>query len=430
MRDIALQAVRGMNDITPDQTPYWQMLEAVCRGLCARYGYHEIRFPIVEQSALFARGIGGDTDIVEKEMYTFIDRNGVSLSLRPEGTAGCVRAGIQQGLFYNQTQRLWYLGPMFRHERPQKGRYRQFHHFGVETYGMVGPDIDAEIIFFSQRLLSELGLDGHVELQLNCLGTAASRALYREQLVAFYQQHYASLDEDSQRRLTSNPLRILDSKNPLIIALNQAAPNLLDYLDPASRRHFEGLRRLLDAMGVRYVINPRLVRGLDYYELTVFEWVTTELGAQGTVCAGGRYNHLVEALGGRPTPAIGFAAGLERLVLLLAAQRQHIQTPDVYWVAMGEAATERSVLLAEELRSALPSLQVITHLAGGSLKSQLKWADKSRARWAVMIGETEIAAQQAIIKNLRTEGLQKTIALSSVIDFFKEQAGAHSHASL
>jgi len=280
------------------------------------------------------------------------------------------------------------------------------------------------------RLLSELGLNNPIELQLNSLGTAAARAQYRQRLVAFYQQHYDLLDEDSQRRLITNPLRILDSKNPLMIELNRAAPNLLEHLDPPSQQHFDGLRRLLDAAGVPYVINPRLVRGLDYYELTVFEWVTTELGAQGTVCAGGRYNRLVEDLGGRPTPAIGFACGLERLVLLLAAQRAHAIIPDIYLALMGDQALERGVLLAEQLRTALPALQVITHLSGGGLKSQLKWADKSRARWVIIIGEAEAAAQQAIIKDLRTEGFQQTLALSSVIAFFQEQLGVLSNAGV
>ncbi len=417
----ALQAVRGMNDILPEQTPWWQQIEAICRDLSTRYGYREIRFPVMEQTALFARGIGDATDIVEKEMYTFTDRNGDSLSLRPEGTASCVRAGIQHGLFYNQVQRLWYLGPMFRHERPQKGRYRQFHHFGVEAYGMGGPDIDAEIILLGQRLLTQLGLTGQIELQINCLGTSAVRALYRERLVNFYHQHYDLLDEDSQRRLVTNPLRILDSKNPVMIDLNRAAPNLLEHLDPPSRQHFDGLRRLLDAAGVQYTINPRLVRGLDYYELTVFEWITTELGAQGTVCAGGRYNRLVADLGGRPTPAIGFACGLERLVLLLASfGNEQKKLPTVYLALMGEGAKERGILLAEELRSAFLSLQIITHCGDGSLKSQLKAADKSGALAAVILGESELAAQQATIKNLVT-GEQNAVPLSSVVDFFKNK---------
>lgn len=414
-----LQAVRGMNDFLPEQTPYWQAVEAICRDLCARYGYREIRFPIVEQSTLFTRSIGDATDIVEKEMYSFTDRNGDSLSLRPEGTAGCARAGIQHGLFYNQPQRLWYLGPMFRHERPQKGRYRQFHHFGIEAYGMEGYDIDAEVIFLGHRLLTELGLGDQIELQINCLGSNESRTLYKERLVSFYQQHYNLLDEDSQRRLISNPLRILDSKNPVIIELNQTAPNLLEHLDPPSRNHLEGLERLLSAAGIPYVLNPRLVRGLDYYELTVFEWVTQELGSQGTVCAGGRYNRLVEELGGKRTPAVGLACGLERLVLLLAAHRTYSFQPDIYLILMGQAATERGILLAEEIRKALPSRHVVTHLTGGGLKSQLKWADKSNARWAIILGEAEWANQEVIIKDLRNDQPQQKIALASVINFFE-----------
>jgi histidyl-tRNA synthetase len=423
----ALQAVRGMNDILPPQIPYWQRLESICRKLASRYGYQEIRFPIMEQTALFARSIGDATDIVEKEMYTFTDRNGDSLSLRPEGTASCARAGLQHGLFYNQVQRLWYIGPMFRHERPQKGRYRQFHHFGIEAYGMTGPDIDAEIILLSARLLAELGLSAKVELQLNCLGTPAVRSAYRERLVAFYQQHYDLLDEDSRRRLTVNPLRILDSKNPVLVELNRNAPNLLDHLDAVSEQHFSGLRRLLDAAKVPYVINPRIVRGLDYYELTVFEWVTTELGSQGAVCAGGRYNRLVEDLGGRPTPAIGFACGLERLVLLLAEAGELVSFPDIYIALMGEQAIEQGILMAEDLRQALPELQVVTHLSGGSLKSQLKAADKSRARWAVMIGESELAARKVTIKNL-LDGAQQSIAVEELVPFIKQQSGELIHA--
>ncbi len=375
----------------------------------------------MEQTKLFTRSIGDVTDIVEKEMYTFNDRNGDSLSLRPEGTAGCVRAGIEHGLLYNQIQRWWYLGPMFRHERPQKGRYRQFHHFGIEAYGMDGPDIDAELILIGQRLWAELGLDKHIELQINSLGTSASRALYRERLVAFYQRHYDLLDEDCQRRLASNPLRILDSKNPVVQELNREAPNLLDHLDPPSQTHFNGLLRLLDAAHIPYVINPRIVRGLDYYGLTVFEWVTNELGAQGTVCAGGRYNNLVEQLNGRATPAIGFAIGLERLILLLSANRSYQSNPDVYLVLLGIPAVEAGIVLSEELRSALPHLEVINHLGGGSLKSQLKSADKSKAHWALIIGDQEIATGTVLVKNLRAEGAQQSISLSAVVDFFRNQ---------
>ncbi|MBS0350913.1 MAG: histidine--tRNA ligase [Proteobacteria bacterium] len=412
-----LQAVRGMNDILPDQIPGWHFVEAKCREICACYGYQEIRTPIIEQTALFARGIGDATDIVEKEMYTFTDRNGDSLSLRPESTAGCVRAGIQHSLFYNQTQRLWYSGPMFRHERPQKGRYRQFYQFGVEAYGMPGPGIDAEVILLGQRLLNELGLSGKIELQLNCLGTTASRSLYREQLVAFYQQHYDLLDQDSQRRLLSNPLRILDSKNPIIIELNRAAPSLLEHLDPPALHHFEGLKKLLTSTGVDFTINPRLVRGIDYYELTVFEWVTTDLGSQGTVCAGGRYNHLVEELGGRPTPAVGFACGLERLVLLMAEKWKQASHPDIYLVLMDEAL-DYGVGLSERLRSALPNHKIICHLAGGSLKSQLKAAENSGASWAIIVGQAELSLQAVTVKNLVARS-QEQVAFTSIIDYFK-----------
>lgn len=418
-----------MNDILPEQTLYWQEVESICRNIASRYGYQEIRIPLIEQTALFARGIGDTTDIVEKEMYTFVDRNGDSLSLRPEATAGCVRAGIQHSLFYNQPRRLWSLGPMFRHERPQKGRYRQFHHFDVEAYGMAGPHIDAEVILLSHRLLTELGIRDQIELQINCLGTQGCRTLYRERLVAFYHQHYDLLDEDSQRRLVTNPLRILDSKNPILVELNRAAPSLLEHLDPPSQAHFDGLRRLLDAAGIEYVVNPRLVRGLDYYELTVFEWVTTQLGAQGTVCAGGRYNRLVEELGGQPTSAIGFACGLERLVLLFAGNGERVMIPDLYLALIGDAATEYGMRLAETLRSAFPTRQLICHLSGGGLKNQLKWADKSRARWVCILGDAELAAEQAIVKNLAT-GIQQTVNLFSIVDFFQELLGEATNASV
>ncbi len=425
----AIQAIRGMNDILPEQTPYWQAIESICRKLAFRYAYREIRFPLIEKTALFSRSIGDATDIVEKEMYTFIDRNGDSLSLRPEGTAGCVRAGIQNSLFYNQVQRLWYLGPMFRHERPQKGRYRQFHHFGIEAYGMSGPAIDAEVILLSYRLLQELGIASQTVLQMNCLAAEASRQLYRQRLVAFYQQHYDLLDEDSQRRLVTNPLRILDSKNPIIIDLNRAAPNILEHLDPPSQHHFDGLRRLLDDLQVPYTVNPHLVRGLDYYELTVFEWVTQELGAQGTVCAGGRYNRLVEDLGGRPTPAIGFACGLERLALLLAERETKREVPDIFLALMGEAAVARGLALAEELRRAAPNYQIVTHLAGGGLKSQLKSADKMGAIHVVIIGEEELKAGQVLLKNL-VSGVQQPLSFNALIDYFKDSARGKPHASI
>ncbi len=409
-----------MNDILPDKTIYWQRLESILQKVAFSYGYQEIRFPIVEQTALFTRTIGEATDIVEKEMYTFADRNGDSLSLRPEGTAGCVRAAIQAGLLYHQVQRFWYQGPMFRHERPQKGRYRQFYQFGLEAYGMPGPDIDAEIILISARLLKEFEIFHGVELQINSLATQASRLRYREKLVEFYQKYYDLLDEDSQRRLETNPLRILDSKNPKMQELNQAAPTLLEHLDPDSQRHFELLKETLDAAGLPYRVNPRLVRGLDYYSFTVFEWVTELLGAQGTVCAGGRYNEMVEQLGGSPTPAIGFAMGLERLVLLMEAQQSLLQMPDIYMILLGTEATRSGLVLAEELRQRHPALQIITHLTAGNLKSQLKAADKSQARWALILGEQEIKDQAILCKDLQQGGAQSLVPRSNLHDFIKQ----------
>jgi len=414
----AIQAVRGMNDILPDVSAYWSFIEETCRTIVARYGYREIRLPEVEQTELFKRTIGEVTDIVEKEMYTFTDRNGDSLTLRPEGTAGCVRAGIQHGLFYKQVQRLWYMGPMFRHERPQKGRYRQFYQLGVETFGMPGPDVDAELIFMCARLWKELGIADQVELQINSLGTRESRAKYRETLIDYFQQNADALDADSERRLMTNPLRILDSKNPDMKDVIAAAPKLLDYLDEASKRHFEELCQILDEARVSYIKNPTLVRGLDYYGLTVFEWVTNALGAQGTVCAGGRYNDLVQQLGGRPTPAAGFAAGLERLVLLLQAARESTFQPDIYCVLVGEAATSYGVLLAEQLRDKLPSQRIETNLGGGSFKSQFKRADKSNAEWAVVIGDEEMKTNKITLKNLRGNQQQQQLSLDDLVAFF------------
>lgn len=413
-----IQAVRGMNDILPDKTPYWGQLEEIIRETVKQYGYQEIRFPLVESTPLFKRSIGEATDIVEKEMYTFDDRNGDSLTLRPEGTAVCVRACLEHGLLHNQTQRLWYAGPMFRYERPQKGRYRQFHQFGIEAFGMVGPDIDAEIILLSARFLKALGLADKIELQLNTLGTKASRAAYRSILVNYFEQHRVQLDEDSQRRLVSNPLRILDSKNPAMQKIIAGAPKMLDYLDEVSAEHFAVLRHLLDATGVRYVINPKLVRGLDYYSLTVFEWVTTELGAQGTVCAGGRYDELVELLGGKPTPAIGFACGLERLVLLLEQLNQNSVVPDIFMILHGASAVQQGLILSERIRDNFPHLQVETNLSGGSMKSQFKRADKSAARFAIIIGEDEAQKNQAVIKNLRDkDGAQQQLSYDELINF-------------
>ncbi|WP_075878753.1 histidine--tRNA ligase [Vreelandella massiliensis] len=409
-----IQAIRGMNDLLPSESARWQFFEAKVRALMARYGFDEIRTPIVEQTALFARSIGEVTDIVEKEMYTFDDRNGDSLTLRPEGTASCVRAAMEHGLLHNQTQRLWYQGPMFRHERPQKGRYRQFHQVGVETYGFDGPDIDAEVILLSARLWQELGLSEHVTLEINSLGSSEARAAYRDTLVAYFEQHRDVLDEDSLRRLTTNPLRILDSKSEAMAKMLDGAPRLMDHLDDASREHFEQLKAMLDAAGIPYVVNPRLVRGLDYYCRTVFEWTTTALGSQGTVCAGGRYDGLVEQLGGKPTPAVGFAMGIERLILLLETLAlipdDALGGCDVYLVPMDAGTTVSALTLAERLRGELPELRLQLHCGGGSFKSRMKKADKSGARYALLLGEDEQQAQEITLKFLRDEREQERLA--------------------
>ena len=412
-----IQAIRGMNDCLPQDTPVWQYVEQMIRQTVNSYGYDEIRFPIVEMTELFKRSIGEVTDIVEKEMYTFADRNGDSLTLRPEGTACCVRAGIQNGLLYNQEQRLWYMGPMFRHERPQKGRYRQFHQFGLEVFGMQGPDIDAEVIMVSARLWQQLGLTPYVRLELNSLGSNEARAAYRDKLVAYLEQHKELLDEDSQRRLYSNPLRVLDSKNPAMAEMLAKAPQLLDHLDEESKQHFEGLQARLRAAGIEYTINPRLVRGLDYYNKTVFEWVTTNLGSQGTVCAGGRYDGLVEQLGGKATPAVGFGLGLERLVLLLQSLPllpAVSNAADVYLMPLGEAAELAAVSVAEQLRLALPGKRVMLHCGGGNLKKQLKRADKSGAAVGLLLGDDELAAGQVTVKWLRAEHPQQTVHIADL----------------
>jgi histidyl-tRNA synthetase len=413
-----IQAIRGMNDLLPEQSSLWQYFEGKVQSLMQRYGYAEIRTPIVEQTALFARSIGEVTDIVEKEMYTFEDRNGDSLTLRPEGTASCVRAAMENGLLHNQTQRLWYQGPMFRHERPQKGRYRQFHQVGLEAFGLDGPDIDAEVILLSARLWKELGLLEHVTLELNSLGSNEARAAYRDKLVAYFEAHRDVLDEDSLRRLSSNPLRILDSKNPDMAPMLADAPRLMDHLDDASRQHFEQLTALLEAAGIDYVINPRLVRGLDYYCRTVFEWTTTALGSQGTVCAGGRYDGLVEQLGGKPTPAVGFAMGIERLILLLQTLElvpaSALEELDVYLLPMDDDATGSAMLLAEQLRTALPGLRLQLHCGGGSFKSRIKKADKSGARFALLLGEDELANDRVSLKFLREARDQQSLSRSSL----------------
>jgi histidyl-tRNA synthetase len=407
-----------MNDCLPSDTPAWQKVESVIREVVAAYGYNEIRMPIVESTDLFKRSIGEVTDIVEKEMYTFEDRNGDSLTLRPEGTACCVRAGNQAGLLYNQEQRLWYMGPMFRHERPQKGRYRQFHQVGVEAFGIASADIDAEVIILSSRFWKAFGLEKHVTLQLNSLGSNEARANYRDALIAYLEQHKDALDEDAKRRMYNNPLRVLDSKNPEVQAVLVDAPSLSEYLDQESKDHFEQLCALLDNAGIAYELNPRLVRGLDYYNRTVFEWVTSSLGSQGTVCAGGRYDGLVEQLGGKATPAVGFAMGMERLVLLLETLELLGDLPssaDVYVINAGEGTLGAAFSLAEQLRDALPSVRVMSHCGGGNFKKQFKRADKSGAKVALIIGEDELANQQVTVKYLREDIQQQCIAQSELV---------------
>jgi histidyl-tRNA synthetase len=415
-----IQSIRGMSDILPSETPQWQYLESCVRDVLSRYGYREIRFPIVEHTELFKRSIGEVTDIVEKEMYTFEDRNGDSLTLRPEGTASCVRACDQNGLLYKQIQRLWYTGPMFRHERPQKGRLRQFHQIGVETFGMVGPDIDAELILLTARLWRELGISDALTLELNSIGNAESRANYRQALVDYLTGFKDELDDDSKRRLESNPLRVLDSKDPKTQQLLLAAPVLSDYLDDVSRSHFDGLCARLDVAGVSYILNPQLVRGLDYYGLTVFEWTTDKLGAQGTVCAGGRYDGLVEQLGGKATPAVGFAMGIERLILMLETldlMPEEQAQADIFIVSVGEKADIEALKIAEQLRDALPSVKVLINCGGGSFKSQFKKADKSGASVAVVLGEDELQGAEAAVKPLRAgQGEQQLVALSELVN--------------
>ncbi len=415
-----LQSIRGMNDLLPEQSATWQYLEATVARVLGRYSYREIRFPVLEQTELFKRAVGEVTDIVEKEMYSFDDRNGDNLSLRPEGTAGCVRACTENGLLHNQTQRLWYSGPMFRHERPQKGRLRQFHQVGVEAFGLTGPDIDGELLLMTARLWKELKIDHAVTLQINSLGTSADRANYRAALVDYLSAREEQLDEDSQRRLSTNPMRILDSKNPQTQALLHDAPSLKDFIDQESKDHFQQLLATLDAAGVDYEINPRLVRGLDYYGKTVFEWVTTNLGAQGTVCAGGRYDGLVEQLGGKPCPGVGFAMGVERLVLLLdelgVVPDSVGQTVDVYLVAVGAVETQ-ALVLGENLRSNCPTIRLQTNCGGGSFKSQMKKADKSAASIALILGEDEAANKKIGVKFLREDRPQETVDQADLANY-------------
>jgi histidyl-tRNA synthetase len=409
------RAIRGMNDILPDVSGTWRYLESVVQEIVDSYGYDEIRVPILEYTELFSRSIGEVTDIVEKEMYTFRDRNDESLTLRPEATAGLVRAGITNGLLHNQRQKLWTMGPMFRYEKPQKGRYRQFHQFDVEAYGYDGPDVDAEMMIMSARLWQRLGIS-RIRLEINSLGEPESRSRYRDALVEYFSGVKSALDDDSIRRLEQNPLRILDSKNPDMEGIIEAAPVMLDYLDDESAEHFEKCRQLLDAAGVEYSVNPRLVRGLDYYTRTVFEWVTDALGSQGAVCSGGRYDGLVQKLGGRATPAIGWAMGIERFVALFEAcgGEAPATNADVYLCAVGEGTLERAFALVEELRDRVPGIRVEINLGGGSFKSQMKRADKSNAEYALILGSQELAEERIGMKPLRGAEDQSSIAFAEL----------------
>lgn len=418
-----IQAIRGMNDILPSRSFIWQRVEEILRKLANQYGYQEVRLPILEKTELFKRCIGNVTDIVEKEMYSFIDRNGERLSLRPEGTAGCVRAGVEQGLFYNQIQRWWYLGPMFRHERPQKGRYRQFYQFGVEVFGIAQAYIDAELILMTARLWNELKIKHQLNLQINSLGSLAARKAYKESLINYLSQHLNHLDEDSKRRLQTNPLRILDSKNPDLQLLIEKAPRLLDHLDRESQQHFRRLQEILKNADICFTINPRLVRGLDYYNKTVFEWVIVDKQrtAQNTVCAGGRYDYLVEQLGGRSTPAVGFAIGMERLVNLLPELNTTVShVPDIYFITMSDIAIQKGVILAEYLREKLKTIHLIVDGTQDAIKTQFKRADKSGARFALILGDNEVNANTLIIKNLKEKKPQEIISQDQVIQKLRE----------
>ena len=413
-RPVALQAVRGMNDVLPDEAALWEQFEDTTRAVFRQYGYRNLRVPIVEPTPLFVRAIGDATDVVEKEMYTFEDRlNGESLTLRPEATAGIVRAAIEHNLLYERPQRVWLAGPMFRHERPQKGRYRQFHQFDVEALGFEGPDVDVEQIVMLARLWRELGIADGIRLEVNSIGDPGERRAHRSALIDYFTRHQDALDADSRRRLTTNPLRILDSKNPSMQALIADAPHLIDRLQAPARMHFEGVQRLLSNAGVAFTVNPRLVRGLDYYNRTVFEWVTDKLGAQGTVAGGGRYDGLFEALGGKATPACGFAMGVERMILLLQLQEQkRRECPLAYVVHAGTAAVDLANRVAEDLRD--HGHAVVVNAGAGSFKSQMKRADASGARYALIIGDDEAAAQSVSIKPLRESGEQRIVAARDV----------------
>ena len=423
---VQIQSITGMKDILPDESPLWQKVETTLKQIMASYGYAEMRMPAVEYTSLFVRSIGEVTDVVEKEMYTF-DDNGDSLSLRPEGTAGCVRACIEHGLIHNQERRVWYTGSMFRHEKPQKGRYREFHQFGAEIFGISSAEIDAEIILLTNRIWKKFGIGDHVVLQLNSLGSSEERASYREALVAFLEQHKESLDEDCQRRMYTNPLRVLDTKNEKVLEILQNAPKLTDYFGEETRNHFDRLRAILDANGVKYEINPRLVRGLDYYNHTVFEWVTDLLGAQGTICGGGRYDGLVEQLGAQPTPAVGFAIGLERFILLLQSiNAVEVENPvDVYFCAVGDEAVRQSMVIAEQLRDQISGIRILTNCSGGNFKKQFKRADMSGALFALVLADDELAKNEIGIKNLRVESEQLNVKISAVAEELKKLLGVN-----
>ncbi|MFW6094625.1 MAG: histidine--tRNA ligase [Pseudomonadota bacterium] len=414
-----IQAIRGMRDVLPEEARRWRLVEERLRRVLLSFAYEEIQLPLLEFTELFSRGVGEATDIVEKEMYSLTDRDGDSITLRPEGTASCVRALLQHGALFNQTQRVFYAGPMFRYERPQKGRYRQFYQLGAEAFGLPGPDIDAELIEMGRQFWRSLGVEGRVRLEINTLGSSAARAAYRKALVAYLTPRAGELDEDSQRRLERNPLRILDSKSPQTGAVLADAPKLTDFVDDEGRRHFDELCGLLDALEVPYTVNPALVRGLDYYTHTVFEWITDELGAQGTVCAGGRYDGLVALLGGRPTPAAGFALGLERVILLHQAlngsARDTDSGADVYVCVMDEAQRPWALEVAQKLRDALPTFRIRTHAGGGKLKNQMKRADQSGARCAVVIGEDERASGRPTLKYLREGRPQENLDVAALV---------------
>jgi histidyl-tRNA synthetase len=416
---VKIQAITGMKDLLPEETPLWEKVEGVLRETVESYGYSEIRMPILEKTDLFVRSIGEVTDVVEKEMYSFEDVGGDKLSLRPEGTAGCVRACNEHGIIHNQERRLWYMGPMFRHEKPQKGRYREFHQFGIEVFGLKGPDIDAEILMLTNRIWQKFGISDHVKLELNSLGSSEERKQYRSRLVSFLEEHKDVLDEDSKRRMYTNPLRVLDSKNEAVQELLKDAPKLSDFFGEETLAHFNGLRKLLDEAGIHYEINDRLVRGLDYYNYTVFEWVTDLLGAQSTICGGGRYDGLVEQLGGQPSPAVGCAIGLERFMLVAEAvgQKESRGPVDVYFCSMGENARSRSFQIAEQLRTGIKGLRLMMNCGDGAFKKQFKKADKSGARYALVLGDDELEKGMIAVKDLRNDGSQQEVAIGDLPGF-------------